>query len=57
MGDFDVSVGEGAQDKIVARFGLGERNDKGKFCVYFCREHCFKIKSTYGTQAKKDLHG
>src|SRR6478609_8853994 len=30
MGDFNAVVGEGKEDRVVGKFGLGKRNDKGE---------------------------
>ena len=39
MGDFNSIVGEVSTDKVVELFGLGERNERGKMLIDFCKQH------------------
>src|SRR6476469_5900196 len=37
MGDFNAVVGEGKEDRVVGKFGLGKRNDRGERLIEFCK--------------------
>src|SRR6476619_5240125 len=37
MGDFKTGVGEGKEDRVVGKFGLGKRNDRGERVIEFCK--------------------
>ena len=39
MGDFNASVGEGSDEKVVGKYGLGERNERGQRFVEFCKKN------------------
>ena len=36
MGDWNAVVGEGREDIVVGRYGLGTRNERGAKLVEFC---------------------
>ena len=37
MEDFNAVVGEGTEDRVVGKFGLGKRNDRGERLIAFCK--------------------
>src|SRR6478609_1177978 len=37
MGDFNAVVGEGKVDRMVGKFGIGKRNDRGQRLIEFCK--------------------
>lgn len=47
MGDFNAKVGEGAEDKLVGLYGLGQRNQRGDRLVQFCREEKLVVSNTF----------
>ncbi|XP_026476325.1 craniofacial development protein 2-like [Ctenocephalides felis] len=38
MGDFNAVVGNGSEEEIVGKYGLGRRNDRGNMLIDFCRQ-------------------
>lgn len=46
MGDFNAKVGNIEVDKIVGKYGLGERNSRGDKLIQFCQEEEFVITNT-----------
>src|SRR6267154_2452233 len=36
MGDFYACVGEGNDEKVIGKYGLGERNERGQMLSSFC---------------------
>src|SRR6478736_1080161 len=39
MGDFNAVVAEGKEDRVVGKFGLGKRNDRGERLIEFYKSH------------------
>ena len=37
MGDFNASVEEGSDEKVIGKYGLGKRNDRGEMLSIFVR--------------------
>ena len=46
MGDFNASVGEGNDEKVVGKYGLGKRNDRGQMLIEFCKKNKLVITNT-----------
>ena len=46
VGDFNSKVEGGLPSAVTAHWGLGERNERGKFLVIFCQEEDFVISNT-----------
>ena len=53
MGDFNASVGEGIDEKVVGKYGLGERNERGQRFVEFCKKNKLVITNTWFQQHKR----
>src|SRR6476619_4000998 len=51
MGDFNEVVGEGKKNRVVRKFGLGKRNDRGETLIKFC-----KSQNLVTTGTKKKVH-
>ena len=48
MGDFNAVVGEGREDRVVGKFGLGKRHDRGERLIEFCKSQGFyRAKSVW----------
>src|SRR6476469_861497 len=43
MMDFNAVVGEGKEDTVVRKFGLGKRNDRGERLIEFCKSQNLMI--------------
>ena len=52
MGDFNSIVGEVSTDKVVELFGLGERNERGKMLIDFCKQHDLLVMNTWFKKRK-----
>lgn len=46
MENFNGVVGKGSEKKIVGKYGLGRRNDRGNMLTDFCRRNNFMITNT-----------
>ena len=55
-GDFNAKVGEGQQDDIVGKYGLGERNERGERLIQFCEENNLMIANTHFRKHSKNLY-
>src|SRR6476469_9680538 len=53
MGDFNAAVGEGKEDRVVGKYGLGKRNDKGESLIEFCKSQNLVITNTWFEQEKR----
>src|SRR6476661_4578261 len=53
MGDFNAVVGEGKEDRVVGKFGLGKINDRGERSIEFCSSQHLVITNTWFEQEKK----
>src|SRR6476469_4560547 len=53
MGDFNAVVGKGKEDRVVGKFGLGKRNDRGKTLIEFCKSQNLVITNTWFKQGKR----
>ena len=38
MGNFSARVGEGSDGKVISKYGLGKRNDRGQMLSDFCKK-------------------
>src|SRR6478609_10744057 len=53
MGDFNAVVGKGKEDRVVGKFELGKRNDRGERLIEFCKSQNLVITNTWFEQEKK----
>src|SRR6478609_8502584 len=53
MGDINAVVGEGKEDIVVEKFGLGKRNDRGERLIEFCNSQNPVITNTWFKQEKR----
>lgn len=47
MGDFNAKIGEGEVEKVVGKYGLGQRNPRGDTLVQFCQEENLVVTNTW----------
>src|SRR6478609_1519686 len=52
-GDFNAVVGEGKEDRVVGKFGLGKRNDRAEKLIEFCKSQNLVITNTWFEQKKR----
>src|SRR6476619_53446 len=57
MGDFNTVVGEGKEDRVVEKFGLGKRNDRDERLIEFCYSQHLVITYTWFEQEKERDQG
>src|SRR6478609_3792972 len=53
IGDFNAVVGESKEDRVVGKFGLGKRNDRGERLIEFCNSQNLVITNTWFEQEKR----
>src|SRR6476619_2787525 len=53
MEDFNAVVGEGKEDRVVGKFGLGKTNDRGERLIEFCNSQNLVITNTWFEQEKR----
>src|SRR6476620_4451064 len=53
MGDFNVVVGEGKENRVVGKFGSEKRNDRGESLIEFCKSPNLVITNTWFEQEKR----
>src|SRR6476661_130 len=53
MGDFNAMVGESKEDRVIGKFGLGKRNDRGDRLIEFCKSQNLVITNTWFEQEKR----
>src|SRR6476661_6079280 len=53
MGDFNAVVGESKEDRVVGKFGLGKRNDRGESLIEFYKSQHLVITNTWFEQEKR----
>ena len=53
MGDFNTVVGEGKEDRVVGKFGLRKRNDRGEKLIKFCKSQNLVITNSWFEQEKR----
>src|SRR6476469_5382073 len=56
MGDFNAVVVEGKEDRVVGKFGLEKRNDRGERLIEFCKSQNLVITNTWIEQEKTRRH-
>lgn len=56
MGDFNAKVGGVSTNKVVGRFGLGERNDRGDRLIQFCTDNDLVVHNTWFQLPKRRLY-
>ncbi|XP_026482140.1 craniofacial development protein 2-like [Ctenocephalides felis] len=56
MEDFNGVVGNRSEEKIVGKYGLGRRNDRGNMLINFCRRNNLMIASTWFKKRKTKLY-
>ncbi|XP_008184879.1 craniofacial development protein 2-like [Acyrthosiphon pisum] len=56
MGDFNAVVGEGQDNQIIGKHGLGTRNNRGERLVNFCKQSNFLITNTMFEVPKRRRH-
>src|SRR5437867_10692556 len=52
MGDFNASVGEGSDEKVIGKYGLGKRNERGEMLSSFCKKNQLMVTNTWFQQEK-----
>src|SRR6476619_7185053 len=52
-GNFNAVVGEGKEDRVVGKFGLGKRNYRGERLIEFCKNQNLVITNTWFKQEKR----
>ena len=53
MGGFNAVVGEGHDGKVIGKFGLGRRNDRGQMVVVFRKKKKLVATNTWFQQEKR----
>lgn len=53
MGDFNAIVGEGSDEKVIGKYGLGKRNDRGQRMIEFCKKNNLVVTNTWFQQEKR----
>ena len=53
MGDFNARVGEGSDGKVIGKYGLEKRNDRGQMLSDFCKKNSLVITNTLFEQEKR----
>jgi len=53
MGDWNAVVGEEGDEKVVGKYGLGERNERGEKLVEFCKRNKLIVSNTWFQQEKR----
>lgn len=56
MGDFNAKIGEGEQEDIIGKYGLGIRNERGDMLASFCVEKQLVITNTIFKLPKRRLY-
>ena len=53
MRDFNASVGEESDEKVIGKYGLGNRNDRGEMLSSFCKKNQLMVTNTWFQQEKR----
>ena len=56
MGDWNAVVGEGKEGKVIGKFGLGVRNEKGQRLLEFCEKHKLVVTNTWFQTHKRKIY-
>src|SRR5580692_11321670 len=53
MGDWNAIVGEGRDELVIGKFGLGVRNERGERIIEFCKRNKLVVTNTWFEQEKR----
>ena len=53
MGDFNAVVGEERNEKIVGKYGLGNKNERGEMLIEFCKRKDLVLTNTWFENEKR----
>src|SRR5580658_10458105 len=53
MGDWNAIVGEGRDELVIGKFGLGVRNERGERMIEFCKRNKLVVTNTWFEQEKR----
>ena len=53
MGDWNAVVGEGRDELVIGKFGLGTRNERGDKLVDFCKRNRMVVTNTWFEQERR----
>ncbi|XP_030745457.1 uncharacterized protein LOC115874434 [Sitophilus oryzae] len=56
LGDMNVKIGQGSCGKLIGRYGLGERNERGDRLLQYCQENSMIITNTFFKLPKRRLY-
>ena len=56
MGDWNASVGDQSEGKIVGKYGLGKRNGRGERLIDFCKERDLVVTNTWFKNNKRRIY-
>ena len=53
MGDFNARVGEKSNGKVIGKYGLRKRNDRGQMLSDFCKKNRLFVTNTLFQQERR----
>jgi len=53
VGDWNAIVGEGRDELVIGKFGLGVRNERGERMIEFCKRNKLVVTNTWFEQEKR----
>src|SRR2546425_12350550 len=53
MGDFNATVGEGSDEKLIDKYGLEKINERGETLTSFCKKNQLVVTNTWFQQEKR----
>ena len=56
MGDFNARVGEGSDGKVIGKYGLGKRNDRGQMLSDFCKKNQLVVTNIVSARKETAIH-